>query len=760
MNLLWRMRRWLVAGWVLPVVLAAAGARGGGDVIINEIMYHPPGELNDLQYLELFNRGTATANLAEWSFRKGIRFVFPADTTLAPGSFLVVCRNRRAFAKHYGTEPAALGDFEGNLSHRGERIELADARGQLVDEVKYADGELWPAGPDGYSASLERICPFQSGQAPENWAGSLLPDLERPAGTPGRTNDNFSANLPPVIAPVEFKAPSPGREMEITAEVADADGVKSVQVFYQILRPRERSAEMETPMRRTAGTAAQGQFQGAIPAQPEGVLVRFRIKAVDETGAVRFQPPPNEPRPTYSCSTFVNTNTAHIPFAFVVTEAAGPQSARRRSREAPQNARASSDEPPRGNSAFIYLPPAGGEVLTFDYVHTRPRRGGFKVHFQKDRPLRGMTGINLIFEHSPRWVLAESLAYELYRMAGVPAPLSGHLRVWYDGRPLGYQLLVEQPNKAFLARNQRADDGGLYKVIWQGHGLVGQHEKKTQVATGHKDLLALHSGLTQARGEAQWAFIQDHFSVEEFASYYAVNMCIQNWDGFFNNHYLYHDTGGTGKWEVYPWDEDKTWGYFDGAARPYKWYEMPLTYGMNGDRSRNGVWWRSPGWFSGPLLANPQFRARFLDRLEAICADRFILDKFGPVIDALEQTMEPEISVRAQGSGEAPARALKIFHEDIQSFRNQVKHRREYILDELPAERRALGRAGTEAQAGGPDRGRRHSEGTLAWQFLRIWLVCAAVGVISVGVVGFCRLRRRASIPPPVPKMPPPIPKF
>src|SRR6476646_7441600 len=67
--------------------------------------------------------------------------------------------------------------------------------------------------------------------------------------------------------------------------------------------------------------------------------------------------------------------------------------------------------------------------------------------------------------------------------------------------------------------------------------------------------------------------------------YYAVNMCIQNWDGFFNNYYAYHNSGRTGKWEIYPWDEDKTWGDYDGASPTYDWYEMPLTYGMAGDQS-------------------------------------------------------------------------------------------------------------------------------------------------------------------------------
>jgi spore coat protein CotH len=281
---------------------------------------------------------------------------------------------------------------------------------------------------------------------------------------------------------------------------------------------------------------------------------------------------------------------------------------------------------PRG-SALICLPPGAKEALIFDHVRVRPRKGGWKVHFLKDQAFDRMTGINLIFEFSPRYVLSEPLAYELYRRAGVPAPLTQHARLWLDRRPFGYYLLVEQPNKSFLRRNERDENGNLYKLLWYGQGVVGQHEKKINLHTGHEDIVQLIDGLRRNTGARQWEFIQQHFNVEEIASYYAVNMCIQNWDGFFNNYFTYHDPRPNGKWEIFPWDEDKTWGDYDGASRSYDWYEMPLTMGMGGDRQSSrsffggggpwggAGWWRPPGWFSGPLLANPEFRKRFLARL-------------------------------------------------------------------------------------------------------------------------------------------------
>src|SRR5436305_8827015 len=72
------------------------------DILINEIMYHPPLDMDELQYVELFNRGTAPVDLSKWTFARGIKFTFPDKTVIAPGGFLVVCRQLDVFTANYG----------------------------------------------------------------------------------------------------------------------------------------------------------------------------------------------------------------------------------------------------------------------------------------------------------------------------------------------------------------------------------------------------------------------------------------------------------------------------------------------------------------------------------------------------------------------------------------------------------------------------------------------------------------------------------
>jgi len=211
---------WRSAAAVLlaALVLLERGGRAFAprtqDVVINEVMYHPPEDLDDLQYVELFNRGKTAVDLSKWTLR-GIKYAFPDKTSIAPNSCLVICRNRAAFAAHYGTSITALGDFSGRLSHGGERIELANAAGQ---SHRYAEvhRQRTLAGRAGRLLAVARAdLPRRAGRRSEQLGRFEHPRMERAAGTPGRPNDSFSANPPPAVTQVEFKTPAPNQKITV-----------------------------------------------------------------------------------------------------------------------------------------------------------------------------------------------------------------------------------------------------------------------------------------------------------------------------------------------------------------------------------------------------------------------------------------------------------------------------------------------------------------------------------------------------------------
>lgn len=119
------------------------------DLVITKIMYHPkptaqyPDD-DDLEFIEIRNAGTTTANLSGIYFAgTGLVYQFPANSTLGAGSCLIIASNATAFQATYGFAP--FGQFTRHLSNSGENIVLTDAFGNGIDYVFYNDTSPWPA---------------------------------------------------------------------------------------------------------------------------------------------------------------------------------------------------------------------------------------------------------------------------------------------------------------------------------------------------------------------------------------------------------------------------------------------------------------------------------------------------------------------------------------------------------------------------------------------------------------------------------------
>ena len=136
---------------------SAAASDSKGGVVINEIFYNAPDDLDDVQWLELYNAGKQTVDLSSWTIDGGKLYTFADGTTIPANGYLVVALNPAAFEKSYG-QPA-LGPLKRPLKRGSEKLELADANKKRVDKVRYKDRDPWPLSPDGYSSSLERNLP-------------------------------------------------------------------------------------------------------------------------------------------------------------------------------------------------------------------------------------------------------------------------------------------------------------------------------------------------------------------------------------------------------------------------------------------------------------------------------------------------------------------------------------------------------------------------------------------------------------------------
>lgn len=148
------------------------------DVVIHEILYHAAPVNTEsgyaeqpLEWIELYNRGDQTVDLSGWQLVDAVAWVFPEGTLLEPDAYLVVANDAETLRQE-APEAEVLGDFEGSLSDRGDRILLLDANKNPADEVRYFDGGSWPEAADGGGASLELRDPFADNNVGAAWAAS------------------------------------------------------------------------------------------------------------------------------------------------------------------------------------------------------------------------------------------------------------------------------------------------------------------------------------------------------------------------------------------------------------------------------------------------------------------------------------------------------------------------------------------------------------------------------------------------------------
>ncbi|HEY3861147.1 MAG TPA: lamin tail domain-containing protein, partial [Verrucomicrobiae bacterium] len=152
-----------------------------GDIVINELMYDPISGDDD-QYIELYNKGTNTVNLAGWEFTSGVTFTFPPNTIIASNGYVVVGKNTANLFAHYPNLNAGntVGNYSGKLSHDGELVVLSQPESLYgtntifveEDEVTYGTGGRWGQWSGGGGSSLELIDPRANHRLAANWADS------------------------------------------------------------------------------------------------------------------------------------------------------------------------------------------------------------------------------------------------------------------------------------------------------------------------------------------------------------------------------------------------------------------------------------------------------------------------------------------------------------------------------------------------------------------------------------------------------------
>ncbi|MGH8205962.1 MAG: CotH kinase family protein [Steroidobacteraceae bacterium] len=203
----------------------------------------------------------------------------------------------------------------------------------------------------------------------------------------------------------------------------------------------------------------------------------------------------------------------------------------------------------------------------------------FNVHGQRRR-FFGMSKLNLNNNAFDSSQMRETLAYQVFRRAGVPAPRTAYARVFitvpgrYQRKYVGLFTVVEQIDQTFFVERWRHKVGLLLKP----EGLSGLPDlgkdwssyaqsyasKITAKPADAQRFIAFVEFIDHSSDQKFARHIGDYLDVDEFLRFLAVEVVTVNSDSplAMNHNYYLTLQPGTGKVEWLPWDMNMAFGGF------------------------------------------------------------------------------------------------------------------------------------------------------------------------------------------------------
>ena len=182
--------------------------------------------------------------------------------------------------------------------------------------------------------------------------------------------------------------------------------------------------------------------------------------------------------------------------------------------------------------------------------------------------------LNFNAEYSDKSVIRQFLSTQIMSASGQNCFNSRFTNIFVNDVFFGLYLQVENMDAQFLERNLLPDNGNLYKATKDGACLSifetveEKWEQKNGAHQDFDDLKTLINELNSISNKDYFDFVQENFNYFDFVNMIALNIYLANGSTYYHNYYLYHHSNG--KWELLPWDMDKSLSYYDWM--PYQYH--------------------------------------------------------------------------------------------------------------------------------------------------------------------------------------------
>lgn len=510
-----------------------------GSVIINEIHYNPgpDGTIDgDAEFLELFNPGDEGVDLSGMSF-VGFNLTFAQGTVLGPGQYAIVSPSIAIAQAEWGVTPIA--EFtSGGLSGGGELIQLIAADGvTVIDEVEYSDSVPWPGAPDGNGPSLELLNPVFDNNNPANWRPSLG------APTPGAVNSTFTTGVVGDITDIVVnpETPLPGEQIVISAVIENAT---QASLVYRLNFGEEQVVAMTT--------AGEDVWQGVVPGQAAGTLVRYRIES--DVAVAPFEGDTINYFGVVVAATDIVDNQLPV-FQWYVD---------------PVQFEELVTDLFLTNTTIPTVVAYNGQVVDNATVRVR---GDFSRTFDKksfkielpdgytidfgELAVAPLDEFGLFADHVDWGVVRAPVSWSIFNAETDSTTSTFLTRVEQNSDFYGVYRLQELYDGAFRSRNT-FDDGEFFKGDEGGWYTDTGFERDEPDGNDLTSVLALRDRLAEPASPAKTAFLYDNVNIPSVINHMALTALTRHYDQGWHNFYLELD-GPTGRWQEVEWDLDVTW---------------------------------------------------------------------------------------------------------------------------------------------------------------------------------------------------------
>lgn len=415
-------------------------------------------------------------------------------------------------------------------------------------------------------------------------------------------------------------------------------------------------------------------FQGVIPKMSSQTLVRANLRVELTDGSKIVLPAENEPVPFLSYFVFDGEFQSKLPILWLLP-------ARKSSLLSIS----------KSISGVVCFPVGASAPDVFDGAVLIPSASSrTKVKFIKGAEFYGDRTINIIpeiptggtnagisspyREHLGFWFFQEMNVLtewsEFYRIVTLPVSKSS---------PHTQQLVNEQVNEQFLKKNGLNENGDLYKLVYSYPNFEKHTNKAAGTGTIDDLLLEINSRDLNKRRQV----MEERLDLEEFLAYSAASIFTSNWDGYWNNNWMYLNPD-TSKWVIVPWDLDWIWGATPPPNTGPMYWKMPLSFPIDGNAIGDTNVSRSPGPITSPMHQEPQFYADYIKKLGYELNRTFSHDKMYQKMDLCQELLLEDLELIHSQTGRTVETRKQQIQESYDTLKLYVDRRREYLQPLLP----------------------------------------------------------------------------